>query len=273
VELRPDPFYMSKQSMITESMRTILVDWLVDVSMHFEVMSETLHFAISYIDRTLSLLEIEKNKLQLVGVTCMKIADLFNEKSKEYYRQENASEYAYITADEYTSDEVIVMEKQILTLLDFNCFSPTVPHFLKLVEVPKNVEALSYYIADLMLLTTKPLTFKPSLIASAILYLSCGALNNFITPNDKEVYRTLFGCYSFSEFSSCVRVIQRCWADVKTSLSNKHEAVNTKHENQHNIDFKEIKIPSIALNKLESWYSALNNIPNNLYENDEMQTD
>ena len=28
----------------------------------------------------------------------MKLADVFNEKSKEYYRQENASEYAYITA-------------------------------------------------------------------------------------------------------------------------------------------------------------------------------
>ena len=62
----------------------------------------------------------------------MKIADVFNEKSKEYYRQENASEYAYITADEYSSEEVIDMEKKILTLLDFNYFSPTVPHFLKL---------------------------------------------------------------------------------------------------------------------------------------------
>jgi hypothetical protein len=29
---------------------------------------------------------IEKSKLQLVGVTCMKVADVFNEKSKEYYR-------------------------------------------------------------------------------------------------------------------------------------------------------------------------------------------
>jgi len=67
--LKPDPFYMAKQSMITEGMRTILVDWLVDVSIHFEVMFETLHYAIAYIDRALSLLEIEKNKLQLVGVT------------------------------------------------------------------------------------------------------------------------------------------------------------------------------------------------------------
>lgn len=37
----------------------------------------------------------------------MKIGDVFNERSKEYYRQENAVEYAYITADEYTDREVV----------------------------------------------------------------------------------------------------------------------------------------------------------------------
>lgn len=67
-------------------MRSILVDWLVDVSVHFEVMSDTLHFAINYIDRTLAKLPVEKKQLQLVGVSCMKIADVFNERSKEYYR-------------------------------------------------------------------------------------------------------------------------------------------------------------------------------------------
>lgn len=113
-------------------MRSILVDWLVDVSVHFEVMNETLHFAINYIDRTLSKLPIEKNKLQLIGVSCMKIADVFNERSKEYYRQENAAEYAYITADEYTPSEVIAMEKEILNVLDFELYAPTSVAFLKL---------------------------------------------------------------------------------------------------------------------------------------------
>lgn len=98
-------------------MRSILVDWLVDVSVHFEVMNETLHFAINYIDRTLSNIQIDKSKLQLVGVACLKIADVFNERSKEYYRQENASEYSYITADEYSAEEVIAMEKVILNTL------------------------------------------------------------------------------------------------------------------------------------------------------------
>ena len=59
-KLRPDPFYMINQSMITESMRAILVDWLVDVSIHFEVMNDTLYYAIAYIDRSLSVLDIPK---------------------------------------------------------------------------------------------------------------------------------------------------------------------------------------------------------------------
>lgn len=184
--LHPDPNYMSGQSMITESMRAILVDWLVDVSMHFEVMDETLHYAISYIDRVLSVLDIPKNKLQLVGVTCMKIADVFNEKSKEYYRQENAAEYAYITADEYTAEQVIEMEKQILTLLDFNCFSVTVPHFLNLytrvVNIEKKVKIVADYLADLMLLSTQVLQYSSSLVASAILLLACEACD-FVPGN------------------------------------------------------------------------------------------
>mmetsp|Transcript_26107 Transcript_26107/g.18555 ORF Transcript_26107/g.18555 Transcript_26107/m.18555 type:complete len:89 (+) Transcript_26107:2126-2392(+) len=88
-------------------MRTILIDWLVDVAVHFEVKCETLHLSIHLIDRYLSNVNVEKVKLQLVGISCMKIGDVFNERSKEYYRQENAIEYAYITADEYTDREVV----------------------------------------------------------------------------------------------------------------------------------------------------------------------
>jgi hypothetical protein len=63
VKLQPKKDFMKNQKFITDNMRSILVDWLVDVSVHFEVMSETLHYAINYIDRTLSSLNAEKNKL------------------------------------------------------------------------------------------------------------------------------------------------------------------------------------------------------------------
>lgn len=168
MRLIPDKCFMqNKQKFITDNMRSILVDWLVDVSVHFEVMSETLHFAINYIDRALSKVVVEKSKLQLVGVACMKIADVFNERSKEYYRQENSSEYSYITADEYTPQEVIQMEKQILNVLDFDLYSPTTIAFIKMFNMIYNfdqkVVTTAYYLADLMLLALNSHLYPPSL--------------------------------------------------------------------------------------------------------------
>lgn len=83
---RKDPAYLNWQDSITESMRAILVDWLIDVSVHFELQDETLHIGIRLIDQVLSIEKTNRTKLQLLGVTCIKIADVFNEKSKEYYR-------------------------------------------------------------------------------------------------------------------------------------------------------------------------------------------
>ncbi len=56
-------------------MRGILVDWLIDVATHFDLQDETLQLAVSYVDLTLSRHVIEKNKLQLVGVTSIKMAE------------------------------------------------------------------------------------------------------------------------------------------------------------------------------------------------------
>lgn len=130
--LRPRADYMGRQTSINEIMRAILIDWLIDVGVHFDLSQETLHYAVMYLDRALSEIVIDKSRLQLLGVTCMKIADVFNENSKEYYRQENAKEYVFITAGEYTEEELLALEKEILTLTKFQLYSPTTTHFLKL---------------------------------------------------------------------------------------------------------------------------------------------
>jgi hypothetical protein len=69
-------------------MRLILIDWLVDVHLHFGVSSDTLSMAVGLIDKYLACNhgQIVKGDLQLIGVACMKISDVFLERSKEYYR-------------------------------------------------------------------------------------------------------------------------------------------------------------------------------------------
>lgn len=58
-------------------MRTILVDWLVEVQENFELFHETLYLAVKILDRYLTFSEVKKEYLQLVGATAMLIAAKF----------------------------------------------------------------------------------------------------------------------------------------------------------------------------------------------------
>lgn len=71
---RPKRQYMKKQPDITYNMRTILVDWLVEVAEEYRLQTETLYLAVNYIDRFLSYMSVVRAKLQLVGTSAMFIA-------------------------------------------------------------------------------------------------------------------------------------------------------------------------------------------------------
>ena len=73
------PVYMEDQSFINERMRSILVDWLVEVHLKFKLVPETLYLTINVIDRYLSKTEVSRPKLQLVGVTALLIASKYEE--------------------------------------------------------------------------------------------------------------------------------------------------------------------------------------------------
>ena len=92
---------MKKQPDINNSMRAILVDWLVEVAEEYKLSQDTLYLAVNYIDRFLSSMVVLRKKLQLVGTACMLIAS----KLEEIYPPEVA-EFVYITDDTYSGKEV-----------------------------------------------------------------------------------------------------------------------------------------------------------------------
>jgi len=74
LENRPRPDYMQRRTDINVTMRMILVDWLVQVAEDYELQRETLFLAVNFVDRFLSVMAIERSKLQLVGTAAMFIA-------------------------------------------------------------------------------------------------------------------------------------------------------------------------------------------------------
>uniref|UniRef100_A0A182MYT8 Uncharacterized protein n=1 Tax=Anopheles dirus TaxID=7168 RepID=A0A182MYT8_9DIPT len=174
---RPKPGYMMKQTDITHSMRTILVDWLVEVSEEYKLQGETLALAVSYIDRFLSFMSVVRAKLQLVGTAAMFIAA----KYEEIYPPD-VSEFVYITDDTYTKTQVLRMEQLILKVLSFDLTVPTPFVFTNtycvMNDVPDKVKYLTMYLCELSLLEADPyLTYMPSKIAAGALALSRRALD------------------------------------------------------------------------------------------------
>lgn len=63
---------------INAMMRSILVDWMVEIQENFELNHETLYLAVKLTDMYLSLADVNKESLQLVGAAAIFIAAKFD---------------------------------------------------------------------------------------------------------------------------------------------------------------------------------------------------
>ena len=162
--------YMKNQNDINEKMRAMLVDWLIDVHFKFKLKANTLFLTIWLVDKYLSLKKIKRNKLQLIGVTCM----LISCKYEEIYSPE-VFDFIYITENSYEKKDIIDLEMEILTLLDFNITVPTSNSFYEIISsllcFSTQEFYLGKYLLEMFLLDYRSLKYKPSEIANAVCFI------------------------------------------------------------------------------------------------------
>ena len=96
------------------SRRKHLTEWLISVAHHFRCCQETIYYTIDLLDRTLAAKTYKPEFLQLIGVTSFLIAS----KLEEYYPAD-IEKLCQLTEDSYTPGEVVAMEVNILSLLNF----------------------------------------------------------------------------------------------------------------------------------------------------------
>lgn len=226
---RPKHGYMRKQPDLTYQMRTILVDWLVEVCEEYKLQSETLCLAVSYIDRFLSFMSVVRTKLQLVGTAAMFIAA----KYEEIYPPDVA-EFVYITDDTYTKVQVLRMEQLILKVLSFDLSIPTAVCFVNLygvmLDFPEKIKHLSTFLCELSMLEADPyLLFVPSKISAAALALSRFMLNLPMWPKQ---YQEVIG-YSLDDIKDIVLNLSQTHT-LSTQLSQK--AIRDKYKNNKFMD-------------------------------------
>ena len=120
VDMNVNVDYMPFQKNINAKMRAILVDWMLDVCKEYSFSLETFHLAVHYTDRFLSRNVVCREKLQLVGATCLFTAQKYEEKVWQ-----RIPEFVYMCADTYTTEEFCKMEGDILQTLEFKLQFPT----------------------------------------------------------------------------------------------------------------------------------------------------
>jgi hypothetical protein len=177
---------MENQPELSSSMRSILVDWLVEVHTKFRLIPETLYLCVNIIDRYLSQVETVRKRLQLVGITAMLIAS----KYEEIYPPE-IRDCVCITDNAYSRQDILAMEASILRILEFKISAPTAYPFcnryLQILDiVSPTIKAAACYYLERTLQESEFLPFRPSLVAAAAV---CLALNHPATRIDGHAAR------------------------------------------------------------------------------------
>jgi hypothetical protein len=235
----PNQGYMKSQRDINEKMRAILIDWVVDVHLKFKLLPETLFLTTIIIDRYLEKVEINRNKLQLVGVSALFIAC----KYEEIYPPE-LKDFVYITDKAYTKSDILSMESDILKVLEFNV---TTPSQLRLLEAILEISMIklddaqtlfSRYLLELFLVDYKVIKYPPSLIAAATIYITM-KVKKFNTVDGTK----RFDMQKITGFTD--EKIKECARDICITLDNADrsslQAVKTKYSSSKYLEVAKFK--------------------------------
>jgi hypothetical protein len=169
----PEDFLTSVKSSITGRMRQILADWLFHVQTRFNLLNETLHLTINLLDRSLIALcdSINKENLQLLGVTCLFISSKFEEISVP-----SVEDFVQIAGGVFNKEDVFVMEQEVLRALDFDLGTPHAIQFLRryrfYVEPDNRTYHFAKYICDVAAVCYDLSHLLPSTVAAIAIWLA-----------------------------------------------------------------------------------------------------
>jgi len=225
-----------KVGAILPKMRSVLVEWLVEVHQQFSLLQETLYLSVAILDRYMQVAaeKVPRKSLQLVGVTAMFIAA----KYEEMYAPE-IGDFVYITDNAYSQTQIRDTEIKIMGVLKFNLGKPLPLHFLrrnsKAGQVDATAHTLAKYVMELTLLEYEFAHVLPSEIAAAALAFSLKALDVEDKPLS-ELWNSTLQYYSQYQLQDIAQTLQQVASMVLTTTrapeKSKLLAIRKKYANK-----------------------------------------
>ncbi|XP_032124045.1 cyclin-F isoform X3 [Sapajus apella] len=161
----------SVQKGLNDTMRYILIDWLVEVATMKDFTSLCLHLTVECVDRYLRRRLVPRYRLQLLGIACMVICTRFISKEILTIR-----EAVWLTDNTYKYEDLVRMMGEIVSALEGKIRVPTVVDYkevlLTLVPVEPRTQHLCSFLCELSLLHTSLSAYAPARLAAAALLLA-----------------------------------------------------------------------------------------------------
>jgi G2/mitotic-specific cyclin-B3 len=138
--------YMNEQPELSKWMRSLLVDWMVEVQESFELNHETLYLAVKIVDSYLGRERVTKDSLQLLGAAALLIACKYdvsflikqfeNFHNKFFFRIQERTpplidDFLFICDGAYKRSQLLKMEITVFKSIKFDLAFPLSYRFLR----------------------------------------------------------------------------------------------------------------------------------------------
>ncbi len=196
----------SFQTELTEQMRSILIDWMIDICEEHKLLPNTLYLAVHLVDFVVTKILIKKTQYQLLGCACLFLATKIEE-----INTISVDSLVYLSDYSFDSAALISMEYTVIKILDFDINIPTRYYFLNRYSMaaqlnPKEL-CFAQYVLELTLLDFSFYRFEMSKVAAAVIQFTIQALRSITQPTWTESLRFYTRFYE-SDLSDLIFMIQ-----------------------------------------------------------------
>lgn len=218
--MRPNARYMDFQQDIQWSMRSVLVDWVIQVHHRFQLLPETLFLAINYMDRFLSVKVVSMGKLQLVGATALFLAAKYEEVNCP-----SIAEIVYMVDNGYSVEEILKAERFMLSMLHFELGWPGPMSFLRRISKADDYDletrTLAKYFLEITICDERFLECTPSFTAAGAQCLA----RLMLTKGDWTMQHIYYSGYTYGQIYPLLVTLVDCLHEPETH----HNAVFQKY--------------------------------------------
>ncbi|KAL8688935.1 MAG: hypothetical protein Q9218_005273 [Villophora microphyllina] len=210
IKMLPNAHYMDNQAEIQWSMRSVLMDWLVQVHHRFGLLPETLFLCVNYIDRFLSCKIVSLGKLQLVGATAIFVAAKYEE-----INCPSVQEIVYMVDGGYTVDEILKAERFMLSMLQFELGWPGPMSFLRRISKADDYDletrTLAKYFLEITIMDERFVGSPPSFVAAGAHCLA----RMMLKKGSWSPAHTYYSNYTYTQLYNLVLLIVDCCEDPR----------------------------------------------------------